>query len=67
MKLYGIDYSEKLTEIIANNDIKSVTIVNIEVLYCGDLQRAMENALRNSGKFIPCQIVIISGDGRILD
>ena len=67
MKLYGIDYSEKLTEIIANNDIKSVTIVNIEVLYCGDLQKAMENALRNSGKFTPCQIVTISGDGRILD
>ena len=66
-KLDGIDYSEKLTEIIASNDIKSVTIVRMEVPCCGGLQRAAENALRNSGKFIPWQIVTISRDGRILD
>ena len=66
-KLDDIDYTEKLTEIIANNDIRSVTIVRMEVPCCGGLQRAAENALRNSGKFIPWQIVTISRDGRILD
>jgi len=66
-KLDDVDYSEKLTEIIKNNDIKSVTIVRMEVPCCGGLQRAAENALRNSGKFIPWQVVTISRDGRILD
>ena len=66
-KLDAVDYSEKLTEIIKNNDIKSVTIVRMEVPCCGGLQRAAEIALRNSGKFIPWQVVTISRDGRILD
>ena len=66
-KLDDIDYSEKLTEIIANNDIKSVTIVRMEVPCCGGLQRAAENALKSSGKFIPWQVVTISRDGKILD
>ena len=65
-KLDAVDYSEKLTEIIRNNDIKSVTIVRMEVPCCGGLQRAAENALRNSGKFIPWQVVTISRDGNIL-
>ncbi len=66
-KLDAVDYSEKLTEIIRNNDIRSVTIVRMEVPCCGGLQRAAENALRNSGKFIPWQVVTISRDGNILD
>ncbi len=66
-KLDDIDYTEKLTEIIAKNDIKSVTIVRMEVPCCGGLQRAAENALKNSGKFLPWQVVTISRDGRILD
>ena len=66
-KLDAVDYSEKLTEIIRENDIKSVTIVRMEVPCCGGLQRAAEQALRNSGKFIPWQVVTISRDGRILD
>ncbi len=66
-KLDAVDYSEKLTEIIANNDIKSVTIVRMEVPCCGGLQRAAENALKNSGKFIPWQVVTISRDGKILE
>ena len=65
-KLDALDYSEKLTEIIKNNDIKSVTIVRMEVPCCGGLQRAAENALRASGKFIPWQVVTISRDGNIL-
>ena len=66
-KLDDIDYSEKLTEIIANNDIKSVMIVRMEVPCCGGLQRAAETALKNSGKFIPWQVVTISRDGRTLE
>ena len=66
-KLDAVDYSEKLTEIIRNNDIKSVTIVRMEVPCCGGLQRAAENALKASSKFIPWQVVTISRDGNILD
>ena len=66
-KLDAVDYSEKLTGIIKNNDIKSVTIVRMEVPCCGGLQRAAEVALQNSGKFIPWQVVTISRDGNILD
>ncbi len=66
-KLDAVDYSEKLTAIIRDNDIKSVTIVRMEVPCCGGLQRAAENALRASGKFIPWQVVTISRDGRILE
>ena len=66
-KLDDIDYSEKLTEIIANNDIKEVTIVRMEVPCCGGLEQAAKNALQASGKFIPWQVVTISRDGRILD
>ena len=66
-KLDAVDYTDKLTEIIKNNDIKSVTIVRMEVPCCGGLQRAAENALKAAGKFIPWQVVVISRDGRILD
>jgi ferredoxin len=66
-KLDAVDYSEKLTAIIRENDIKGVTIVRMEVPCCGGLQRAAENALKNSGKFIPWQVVTISRDGKILD
>lgn len=66
-KLDDVDYSEKLTAIIRDNDIKSVTIVRMEVPCCGGLQRAAETALKNSGKFIPWQVVTISRDGNILE
>ena len=66
-KLDGVDYSEKLTEILRNNDIKSVTVVRMEVPCCGGLEHAAKTALKNSGKFIPWQVVTISTDGRILD
>ena len=66
-KLDDIDYSEKLTEIITNNDIQSVTVVRMEVPCCGGLEHAAIAALKNSGKFIPWQVVTISVDGRILD
>ncbi len=66
-KLDSVDYSEKLAEIIKNNDIQSVTIVRMEVPCCGGLEIAAKKALQNSGKFIPWQVVTISIDGKILD
>ena len=62
-----MDYSETLTEIIRENDIKSVTIVRMEVPCCGGLEQAAKKALQASGKFIPWQVVTISLDGRIID
>jgi len=66
-KLDGVNYAEKLAAIIAENDIKSVTIVRMEVPCCGGLQHAAEQALKSSGKFIPWQVVTVSIDGKILD
>lgn len=64
-KLDDVDYSEKLTEIIRDNDIKSVTIVRMEVPCCGGLETAAKKALQQSGKFIPWQVVTITVDGRL--
>ena len=66
-KLDMVDYSEKLTEFIRQNDIKSVTVVRMEVPCCGGIERAAVTALQNSGKFIPWQIVTVTRDGRILE
>lgn len=66
-KLDGADYSEKLPEIIKNNDIRSVTILRMEVPCCGGLEMAVKKALQNSGKFLPWQVVTISTEGQILD
>ena len=66
-KLDEGDYAEKLTEIIRLNDIREVTIVRMEVPCCGGLQRAAETALRESGKFLPWQVVTLGRDGTIQD
>ena len=66
-KLDSVDYSEKLTEIIRNNDIKSVTVVRMEVPCCGGIEQAVKTALQASGKFIPWNVVTISTGGVILD
>lgn len=66
-KLDEGDYAEKLTQIIANNNIKSVTIVRMEVPCCGGIENAAKRALQASGKFIPWQVVTISTDGKILE
>lgn len=66
-KLDEGDYSEKLKAIIAGNDIKSVTVVRMEVPCCGGIEMAARRALQESGKFIPWQVVTISTDGRVLD
>ena len=66
-KLDAVDYAEKLTEIIRQNTIQSVTIVRMEVPCCGGLEQATKKALQQSGKFIPWQVATLSTDGRILD
>ncbi len=66
-KLDDTDYSEKLTAILRENDIRGVTVVRMEVPCCGGLEHAAKTALQASGKFIPWQVVTLSVDGRILD
>ena len=66
-KLDNIDYAEKLTAIIANTNIKSVTVVRMEVPCCGGIEHAVKQALISSGKFIPWRVVTVSTDGRIID
>ena len=66
-KLDAVDYSEKLTRIIAENNIKSVKILRMEVPCCSGLENAVKRALQQSGKFLPWQVVTISTDGKILD
>lgn len=66
-KLDSVDYSQKLTAIIENNNIKSVTVVRMEVPCCGGIEYAAKQAIQASGKFLPWQVVTISTDGKILD
>lgn len=66
-KLDEGDYAEKLTQIIANNNIKSVKVVRMEVPCCGGIENAVKRALQASGKFIPWQVVTVSTDGRIIE
>ena len=65
-KLDEGDYAEKLTAIISNNNIKSVTVVRMQVPCCGGIENAVKRALQNSGKFIPWQVVTITPDGQII-
>lgn len=65
-KLDNVDYAEKLTQIIANNDIKSITVTRMEVPCCGGIENAVKRSIQASGKEIPCKIIVISADGRIL-
>ncbi len=66
-KLDEGDYSEKLTAILKNNNIRSVTAVRMEVPCCGGIENAAKTALKNCGKLIPWQVVTISTDGSLLD
>lgn len=66
-KLDGVDYSMKLAHILKNNDIRSVTVVRMEVPCCGGLSFAVGKALRESGKDLPCRVVTVSTDGRIVE
>ncbi len=66
-KLDEGDYSEKLTEILKTNNIKSVTVVRMEVPCCGGLEHATKVALSQCGKMIPWGVTTITTDGKILD
>ena len=66
-KLDESDYSEKLSTILRENAIKSVTVVRMEVPCCGGIENAVKTALQNSGKMIPWQVVTISTDGKIVE
>lgn len=66
-KLDEGDYAEKLTAIIRENDIKSVTAVRMEVPCCGGIENAVKRALQASGKFLPWQVYTVATDGRLLE
>ena len=66
-KLDEGDYSDKLTEIFKRNNIKSVTVVRMEVPCCGGLANAAVTALKNCGKMIPWEVVTVSTDGELLE
>lgn len=66
-KLDEGDYADKLTEILTHNDIKSVTVVRMEVPCCGGIENAVKTALINSGKLVPWQVVTVSIDGEIIE
>ena len=65
-KLDEGDYAEKLTQIIKNNNIRSIKVVRMEVPCCGGIENAVKRALAGSGKFVPLQVITVSTDGRIL-
>ena len=65
-KLDSIDYSEKLAEIIKNNDIKEIAVIRMQVPCCGGIEYAVKKALKDSGKDISCEVVTISTAGKIL-
>jgi len=66
-KLDDTDYSEKLTAILQQHEIKSISVLKMEVPCCGGILQAVKKALLNSGKLIPWNVVTISTDGRILE
>ena len=65
-KLDNVDYSQKLAEIFQQNAIRSITVVRMEVPCCGGMEYAVKTAIQMSGKDIPCHVVTISTDGRLL-
>lgn len=66
-KLDDVNYADKLTEILQVNQIKSVTVLRMEVPCCGGIENAVKTALVNSGKMIPWQVVTITTDGTVLE
>jgi hypothetical protein len=64
-KLDEGDYSKKLTEIISKNNLRSVTVIRMEVPCCGGIENAVTTALKNSGKMIPWRVIVLSINGEI--
>lgn len=65
-KLDAVDYAEKLTQIFAQNDIRSVTVTRMQVPCCGGLENAVKRAIASSGKELPLEVITLTADGRIL-
>lgn len=65
-KLDAVDYYDKLVQIISNNNIKSITVVRMQVPCCGGIENAVRRALQDSGKFLPWQVVVVSTNGELL-
>lgn len=66
-KLDSVDYSNKLSEIIRNNNIKAITVVRMEVPCCGGIENAVKTAIRNSGKLVQLHVAVITTDGELKD
>lgn len=66
-KLDMLDYTDKLTHIIKNNNIKSVTVLRMEVPCCGGIVQATKTALMNSGKYLPWNVVTVTTDGNLIE
>lgn len=66
-KLDEGDYTDKLTQILTNNDIRTLTIVRMEVPCCGGIENAAKNALKRSGKFLPWRVVTVTTDGKLME
>ena len=66
-KLDGVDYSEKLTAILKANEVKSVTVLRMDVPCCGGIVTAVKNAILQSGELIPWRVITVTTGGRILE
>jgi len=66
-KLDSVDYGDKLTEILSSHEIKSITVLRMEVPCCGGIVNAVKKALLNSGKLIPWTVVTVATDGTIVE
>lgn len=66
-KLDGVDYAEKLTAILRENDVRGLTVVRMEVPCCGGLAQAARRALTASGKDLPLRVAVLTTGGRALD
>ncbi len=63
-KLDSVDYTERLAAILKSNSIRSVTVARMEVPCCRGLELAVSRALAASGKSIPCEVVVITTNGK---
>ena len=66
-KLDAVDYSEKLSQIFEKNDIKSVTVLRMEVPCCGGLENAVKRALQASKNQTSLSVITISVNGNVLE
>ena len=66
-KLDGADYTEKLAAILGSHDVRSVTVLRMEVPCCGGLAAAAERAVAAAGRAVPLRIVTIGTDGSLID